>query len=269
MTIVEAIKCVLEDNPCGLPSAEIYEKIVERGLYQFGATNPAAVVNGTIRRHCLGLDFPSASPVKHFSIASVNGKCPYYTIASKASEPSENQTDEVVADELLPEEVIQNEYKKHLLSLRELLKQAILDNNPQFFEHLIVDLLIAMGYGYDKTSGIVVGGSHDGGIDGIIYEDKLGLDQIYLQAKRYKDGRIGRKELQAFVGAMQSVQKGVFITTSSFTKEAINYANKQQQKSLKLIDGDMLADLMIKHEVGITVAGKPFAIYKLDNSYFG
>lgn len=271
MTIVEAIKKVLKNYPQGLTSAAVYEKIVAQDLYKFGAANPAAVVNGTIRRHCVGLDFPSSSTIKHFSIASIEDKCPRYILASQNDELSNYvKHDEFIGDELLPEEVIQKEYGKHLLALRELLKQAILDNSPDFFEHLIVDLLIAMGYGYDKTSGIVVGGSHDGGIDGIIYEDKLGLDKIYLQAKRYKDGnRIGRKELQAFVGAMQSVQKGVFITTSTFTKEALGYAKNQQQKSLKLIDGNTLADLMIKHEVGIVIAGKPFAIYKLDNSYFG
>ncbi|MFQ6993396.1 MAG: restriction endonuclease, partial [Lachnospiraceae bacterium] len=103
-------------------------------------------------------------------------------------------------------------------------------------EQLIVDLLIAMDYGYDKSSGVVVGGSHDGGIDGIIYEDKLGLDKIYLQAKRYeKRNTVGRKDLQAFFGAMESVQKGVFITTSSFTKDELDYSESQQKKSIKII----------------------------------
>lgn len=269
MTIVEAIKSVLADQPDGLLSSEVYQKIVDLGLYNFRAENPIAVVNGTIRRHCTGLDFPSASVVKHFAISGYSGPKPRYTVIALSKEKlfSNNKTD---ATELLPEEVMQKAYEKHLESLCEQLKQAILENDPRFFEQLIVDLLIAMGYGYDKSSGIVVGGAHDGGIDGIIYEDKLGLDQIYLQAKRYKDGNsIGRKELQAFVGAMQSVQKGVFITTSTFTREAITYADNQQQKSLKLIDGNMLADLMIKHEVGIAKAAKPFVVYKLDASYFG
>jgi restriction system protein len=125
-----------------------------------------------------------------------------------------------------------------------------------------------MGYGYDQTSGVVVGGPHDGGIDGIISEDKLGLDLIYLQAKRYKPGNtVGRHDLQAFVGAMQNVQKGVFITTSSFTKEAIQYAEQQQQKNLKLIDGAMLSSLMIRYEVGIIVEDT-IKIYRLDAAYF-
>ena len=113
-----------------------------------------------------------------------------------------------------------------------------------------------------------MGGPHDGGIDGIINEDKLGLDLIYLQAKRYKDGNtVGRHDLQAFVGAMQNVQKGVFITTSSFTKEARQYAEQQQQKNLKLIDGELLCSLMIKYEVGIAVENN-IKIYRLDTAYF-
>ena len=268
MTIVDAVKAVLKDQPDGLQSSDVYQKIIELGLYTFGAENPVAVVNGTIRRHCVGLEFPSANPVKHFAIAGYSGSKPRYTVISLSNE-KKLDNDKTASTELLPEEVMQEAYEKHLSSLREQLKQAILENDPAFFEQLIVSLLIAMGYGYDKTSGVVVGGAHDGGIDGIIYEDKLGLDQIYLQAKRYKDGNtVGRKELQAFVGAMQSVQKGVFITTSTFTREALTYAENQQQKSLKLIDGSMLADLMIKHEVGIAKAAKPFVVYKLDSSYF-
>lgn len=139
---------------------------------------------------------------------------------------------------------------------------------PEFFEHLIVELLLKMGYGYDSDSGIVVGGSHDGGIDGIINEDKLGLSLIYIQAKRYSsENSVGRREIQSFVGAMQNVHKGVFITTSSFTREAMEFAEHQQQKSLKLIDGEMLTRLMVKYEVGI-IGQQSLKIYKIDNLYF-
>lgn len=132
-----------------------------------------------------------------------------------------------------------------------------------------MDLLLKMGYGYGKTAGTVTGRSHDGGVDGIISEDKLGLDLIYIQAKRYgKTNKVGRKELQSFVGAMENIQKGVFITSSIFTKEAKAYAEKQQQKSIKLIDGNYLADLLIKHEVGISKV-QEFAVYKIDLDYYG
>ncbi len=141
-------------------------------------------------------------------------------------------------------------------------------NSPDFFERLIVDLLLKMGYGYDNNSGIVVGGSHDNGIDGIINEDKLGLSLIYLQAKRNSySNKVGRPELQAFVGAMQNIQKGVFITTSEFTPEAVRYVECQQQKNLKLIDGKMLTRLMVKYEVGI-VSQQSLKIYRIDNMYF-
>ncbi len=268
MTIVDAVKEVLKTHPRGLTSNEIYHSITDKNLYSFRAENPAAVVNGTIRRHCLGLDFPSSSPVKYFSIIGSDGTRPRYTTIENAGN-NQVKSPKTMSLEVLPEEAIIKAYEAHIEAIEEQLKNAILVNNPGFFEQLIVDLLIAMGYGYDKSSGIVVGGAHDGGIDGIIYEDKLGLDKIYLQAKRYKtNNTVGRKELQAFVGAMQNVQKGVFITTSCFTREATTYAETQQQKNLKLIDGKMLAELMVKHEVGIVRAAKPFVIYKLDNSYF-
>ena len=110
--------------------------------------------------------------------------------------------------------------------------------------------------------------THDGGIDGIISEDKLGLDLIYIQAKRYSSNcKIGRKDLQAFVGAMEHVQKGVFITTSSFTKEAEKFISKQQQKSIKLIDGKLLSELLVKYEIGVLPAER-VTIYKLDYDYF-
>lgn len=110
--------------------------------------------------------------------------------------------------------------------------------------------------------------SHDKGIDGVINEDKLGLDLIYLQAKRYSyKNKVGSTDLQAFVGAMQNVQKGVFITTSTFTSEGKKYIKEQQQKNIKLIDGKMLVKLMVKYEVGV-IGQENLKIYKIDNSYF-
>ena len=126
-----------------------------------------------------------------------------------------------------------------------------------------------MGYGYDKNSGFVTGQSHDGGIDGIIFEDNLGLDRIYIQAKRYAPGnKVKRPELQAFIGAMEDVKKGVFITTSQFTNEAASYASKQQQKHLKLIDGELLVGLLVRFEVGLSTA-QVLKIYKIDTEYYG
>lgn len=271
MTIVEAVKEILKNSQSGMTSQEIYNAIIQNQLYEFPAKKPVAVVNGIIRRHCDGLSFPTSSPIKHFSIEKLVGKKTFYTLITEkhpndSSNSDKKHTKNLEAD-ALPEEQLQSAYDEHLNEIKEQLLSAVMQNPPSFFEHLIVDLLVKMGYG-DPTSAKVVGGSHDGGIDGIINEDRLGLDIIYLQAKRYKaENTVGRKELQSFVGAMQNIQKGVFITTSSFTKEASQYVTTQQQKNLKLIDGTTLASLMIKYEVGIIVK-KVIKICQLDSTYF-
>lgn len=269
MTIIEAVKNVLADNKV-MSSKEIYDKIIGNNLYEFPAKNPQAVVNGMIRRHCLELNFPTSSPIKYFRIASKDGKKLKYCLleGKQKIKINDNAPKPHIQCEMLPEEKIVNVYQEHLNELYSSLLSSILEKHPSFFEQLIVDLLLKMGYGYDSNSGITVGGPHDGGIDGIISEDKLGLDLIYLQAKRFKESqKIGSKDLQAFVGAMKSVQKGVFITTSSFTRDAMKYVEEQQQKNLKAIDGKLLVELMVKYEVGVK-AQQSFSIYKLDTSYF-
>lgn len=272
MTIIEAIKTVLADYPEGLSANSVYEEIIKRQLYIFKAKNPAGVVNGEIRRHCFGLDFPTANPVKHFKVVGSNGKKLLFSLMSEASAKVQHARikKNIPNDpsEFLPEEKIASAINEHIQQIKQQLLDNIMSNHPDFFENLVVELLLKMGYGYDKKSGIVTGGSHDGGIDGIISEDKLGLDLIYLQAKRYgSNNKVGRKELQAFIGAMGYVQKGVFITTSSYTKEALSFGSQQQQKSIKLIDGDMLAEYMVKYKIGVESV-KEYSIYKIDSSYF-
>ncbi len=270
MTILEAIKQVLSNHSEGLTSREVYDEIIHQELYNFGAQQPVAVVNGQIRRRCMGLDFPTAFPVKAFEIVGYKGKKPLFALIGKnSSNASVTNTQLDSTSESLPEEKVLSAYNEHVSSIKEQLLGQILDNTPSFFEHMVMDLLLKMGYGYGKTAGTVTGRSHDGGVDGIISEDKLGLDLIYIQAKRYgKTNKVGRKELQSFIGAMENIQKGVFITSSTFTNEAKAYAEKQQQKSIKLIDGDYLAELLIKHEVGIDKVHS-FAIYKIDFDYYG
>jgi len=266
MTILESIKCVLSGQKDGLTSREIYLKIIDRNLYTFGAQNPLGVVNGRIRRHCIGLDFPTAHHLKYFKIVKQVKKTNYYALIDSSTEAFTPVRESVA--EILPEERIQHAFEDHIRIIQNQVLEITLQAPPTFFEHLVVDLLLKMGYGYDKHSGVVVGGPHDGGVDGKIYEDKLELDTIYLQAKRYdRNKKISRKEIQAFVGAMENIQKGVFITTSSFSKEAINYTRKQQQKSLKLIAGEYLSELMVKYEVGISTV-KSLNIYKIDQDYF-
>lgn len=271
MTIVEAIVAVLSRRNTGLTAQEVYQEIVDQSLYTFGAKHPINVVNGEIRRRCRDLDFPTAFPNKLFYITSYQGKKPCFALIT-------NDTNNVIPTikpslnsltEQLPEEQVTSALQAHYSALKQLIIERIMANTPGFFEHLVMDLLLKMGYGYDHTSGIVTGRSHDGGIDGMISEDKLGLGQIYIQAKRYTNGNnVGRRELQAFVGAMVSAQKGVFITTSAFTKEAIAFVERQQLKSIRLIDGEYLAELLLKHEVGISVV-KSFSLYKIDSDYYG
>ncbi len=270
MRIVDALVEVLKENE-SLTYKEAYLIIKERNLYQFGAKDPEVVVNAKLRRHCEGLDFPSASPVKYFKIVGQKGKRNLYALLDTKQEKKTKRIQKkktITESDLLPEEKIDLTYLFYKNNIKRQILDHIMECHPSFFEQLVVNLLLEMGYGSDELSGRILGKSHDGGIDGVIYEDKLGLSKIYIQAKRNDNGNtIGRPLLQAFVGAMQDVQKGVFITTSSFTKEARNYAEKQQQKSLKLIDGDLLAELMIKYGIGLEKI-QTYTVYKINEDFY-
>jgi restriction system protein len=170
-----------------------------------------------------------------------------------------------------PEESIQQAELQILMHLKSDLLESIGNLSPAFFESLVVDLIVAMGYGGGSRTNVAqrIGMSGDGGIDGIVNEDPLGLDVVYLQAKRYgKDNTIGREKIQQFVGALieRSSTKGVFVTTSSFTKGAIEYATKVPQKVV-LIGGEQLADFMIQFGVGVRTE-RTINIKKIDTDYF-
>jgi len=171
-----------------------------------------------------------------------------------------------------PEEIIEGAYQKINVSLADELLAAIMEQTPTFFERLVVQLLIKMGYGgaFDDA-GKVVGKTNDEGIDGIIREDKLGFSSIYIQAKRWDIGMtVGRPEIQKFVGALagQGASKGLFITTAQFSKDAKNYAeNRAYGATIVLVDGKMLARLMIENELGVSPVMK-YTIRKLDGDYF-
>lgn len=178
-----------------------------------------------------------------------------------------------IGDEVAtPEELIEKNHLRLKEELSEELLRNIMISDPAFFERLVVELLVKMGYGgsMKEAAGQVVGKSGDEGIDGIIKEDKLGLDVIYIQAKRWDlEKRIGRQEIQKFVGALagQGARKGVFITTAGYTKEARDYAPKNETK-IVLIDGIQLAELMIEHDLGVYIQ-HTYEIKKLDLDYFG
>ena len=179
--------------------------------------------------------------------------------------------DQVESTLQTPDEMIEEGYRRIKLELSKVLLKTVEEISPYKFEEIVVDLLIKMGYGgSDFENGEVTQKSGDEGIDGIIKEDKLGLDKIYVQAKRWKkESRIGRPEIQKFVGALdgQRAKKGIFITTAFFTKEAIEYANNTNNATIVLIDGEKLTNLMIEYEAGVTIK-EVIKIGKIDLDYF-
>jgi len=167
-----------------------------------------------------------------------------------------------------PEEVLQKAYEGIRNDLATELLEKIMQNSPKFFERLVVDFMVALGYGGSLAdAGRSIGQSGDEGIDGIIKEDRLGLDLIYLQAKRW-NGAVGRPEVQKFVGALQGkrARKGVYITTGKFTDDAVRYADSIDSKVI-LIDGMMLANMMIDHGLGTTTTAT-YEIKRIDSDYF-
>ena len=170
-----------------------------------------------------------------------------------------------------PEEILDEAYQTIRKSSASELLNKIVDLSPAFFERLVVELLVKMGYGGSiKDAGKKIGMTGDEGIDGIIKEDNLGLDIIYIQAKRWKPGNVvGRPEIHKFVGALagQGAKKGIFITTSNFTKEALEYTPKNETK-IVLINGEQLAQLMIDYNLGCTTQ-QIYELKKIDSDYFG
>ena len=167
-----------------------------------------------------------------------------------------------------PEDILASAYRL----LRQNLEQEVLDTikelPPTFFEKLVIDLLVKMGYGGNRQdAGRAIGKSGDGGIDGFLNEDRLGLDVIYIQAKRWETN-VGRPEIQKFAGALQGqkARKGIFITTSGFTREARDYASAIETRII-LVDGERLATLMVEHNIGVSLMGV-YEVKKIDLDYF-
>jgi restriction system protein len=224
-----------------------YFKITHRGM-QVLKQNPDAINNKLLEQY---------PEYRAFRARSVTKRT---TSAAGAESTAPEQT---------PLEVIEDAYDTIRTQLAGELLEQIMRSSPQFFERLVVDLLVRMGYGGSRRdAGEAVGRrSSDEGIDGIIKEDRLGLEAIYLQAKRWKD-TVGRPEIQRFVGALhgQNARKGVFITTSSFSKEASQYADALVDKVV-LVDGEALTNLMIEHGVGVSL-DRAYEVKRLDSDYF-
>jgi restriction system protein len=168
-----------------------------------------------------------------------------------------------------PKEILEKAYQTLRSSLAQELLEQIRQASPSFFERLVVELLLKMGYGGSRQdAGQAIGRSGDGGVDGIIKEDKLGLDVIYIQAKRWQN-TVGRPDVQAFAGSLEGhrARKGVFITTSQFSAEARDYVSRIEKK-IVLLDGQQLSELMIDHDLGVTTEDS-YIVRRVDLDYFG
>ncbi|QAR32744.1 restriction endonuclease [Geovibrio thiophilus] len=190
--------------------------------------------------------------------------------AEFVSPSKKNDVQEIAEDDtsFTPSEQFQSAYKDLRNTLISDLQEQISKCTPSFFEQLVVDVLLGLGYGGSvEDAGRAIGRSGDEGIDGIIKEDILGLDEIYIQAKKW-EGKVGRPEIQKFAGALlgKKAHKGVFITTSEFSAEAVRYAENLERKVV-LIDGRKLAELMVKHNIGVSVKDT-YEIKEIDTDYF-
>jgi restriction system protein len=183
--------------------------------------------------------------------------------------PAKDHTSELELTQTSPEELLESAYQTLRDELASQLLERIKKCTPAFFERLIVHLLVRMGYGGTlKDAGMAVGKTGDGGIDGVIKEDKLGLENIYVQAKRWQETPVGTGEIDRFVGALQKkkANKGIFITASRFSKDALESLRDYHVKII-LVDGPQLAQLMIDHNVGVSLASS-YEVKKIDSDYF-
>jgi restriction system protein len=180
----------------------------------------------------------------------------------------EGEKKEPLTEDETPEEALDAAYQRLRADLEAEVLEMARSSSPSFFERIVVELLVKMGYGGNlQDAGRAVGQAGDGGIDGIIKEDRLGLDAIYIQAKRW-EATVGRPEIQKFVGALggNRARKGVFITTSGFTKDAVEFVERVESK-IVLIDGLTLAKLMVDHGVGVSTV-QSYEVKKVDTDFF-
>jgi restriction system protein len=258
----------LFDNRVGWARTYLKQAVLiesrKRGVFHISARgkellakNPSRIDNSTLERYQEYLDFKlrRGEPRETSKPETLNAQAQPIRIV-------ETPTDST------PEELFSQAYQRLRSNLEAELLEQVKASTPAFFERLVIDLLVSMGYGGSRRdAGRAVGKSGDGGIDGIIKEDKLGLDVIYIQAKRW-EGTVGRPEIQKFAGALQGqrANKGVFITTSNFSREAEEYANIITSKII-LINGEQLSALMVDHNVGVSPISA-FEIKRIDSDYF-
>ena len=227
------------------------------------------VTRATYRITSVGLKYLSThSNLRQSDLMKYPAFAAYASSKNISTHTTSPTSDNPHISELTPTEQLEQAHETISNDLAADLLSKVMEQTPTFFEHLVVDLLVKMGYGGSNSEAArVTQLTNDEGIDGIIYEDKLGLDKIYLQAKRWTNP-VGRPVIQQFAGALvgQNASKGVFITTSSYSKEARNYVAGLHQK-IVLIDGSELAKYMIEYNVGVSTK-KVYEVKRIDNDYF-
>lgn len=253
-TIIEAIKEVLSSSSEDMSITEIYTKIIDKSLYIFHAQDPLSVLRVELRRHSIGIDFPTASSKKYFIYDESNRR--FRLLGEEKIQNRKGAKDQVSLRTVreLHHEYVELFQQKILCQLKSL--------NPYEFETFCRNLLEV--YGFVDLS--VTQKSRDGGIDGF-GKLKIGLAymNVAFQCKRWNTGSVSRKEIDAFRGAIQGeYEQGLFFTTSTFTKEAMAYSIKQGAVPIILIDGKMIVDFMIEKQFGIEHENLPIYINALD-----
>lgn len=212
-------------------------------------------------------DFPNGVSEKEIKALGEDPSSPLVPYVASVSNKAERPAPSDRVASLTPTELIQAGVERINDEVSSELLSRLLDKEPAFFEQAVVDLLLKMGYGGQNGRGIVTSLVNDGGIDGVIDQDLLGLNKVYIQAKRYGEKAVGRPEIQAFVGALSGkADAGVFITTSRFSETAFDYVNSIPTRVI-LVDGEKLALLMIQHGVGVQVT-ESFSVVEIDEDFF-
>jgi restriction system protein len=248
---------------------KLYDRTQWSGTYLRKALLTEAIGRGTYAITKRGLELLATNPA--YIDRKTLAKYPEFVnfVHAKNAEAKDDVSSAIEESETTPFELMEASSKELRDELVNDLLAEIKSQSPQFFERLVIKLLVAMGYGGSfEDAANVTKYSHDEGIDGVIKEDRLGLDNIYIQAKRYDNGNVGRKEIQSFVGALsgKGATKGIFITTSKFTKEANDYKPASNIK-IVLIDGYQLANYMIDYNIGVSVR-QTFEVKRIDTDFF-
>jgi len=260
LTVIEAIFKVLKDNDKALSIKDIYDQIIDNCYYKFNAQNPYNVVRVEIRRHCIGVDFPSASQKKYFQIH----KDGTYSLLSPSKNLSDEtkQIKEIESDESKQIAKLKEIHAQYINAFKRKFLNQLKEIEPDTFEIFCKKLLKVYGF-KDLT---VTRPKKDGGIDGY-GKLKVGISylNVAVQCKRWQNATVGRTEIDKFRGAIQGdFEQGIFLTTSQFSKEALNATTKKGAVPIILIDGMMIVDIMIEKKFGIEIEEMPIFINALD-----